>query len=552
MKIYLAKLNYVILLGIFSAHLIAQPAFALYPDYLPDGRTYDQASNFIQWNGQVTYITLYHKDQTTIPPEDGGGNCTQGCIEQVTRIYSGSSISGNFINLQGLNVQVATTGDSSSGTAVIRACGQIIASEKLYKSGAKSPGFYNAPSPMWNVPTAEACTWSITATGGYVDFRAITASARPTVAPTLNIQINHTEGPISFTGPADFSLNWTSTDATSCIASGDWTGNVPTTGESPLSNIPIGTRAYTLTCSNGNQSASDTVIARIYAAPTVDLQVNHMDGPLTLEEPASLIISWIGTNSSSCQGAGDLSGSTGTSGTLALNPVQAGQYLFAIHCINPAGAEAQDSVQVVVQKPVPTVDLKANQEDGPLHILSTGKVTLSWTSQNADTCSASGSSTDPFSGLVPLNGELDLATIPPGEYTFVLICVNPSGSGSDTVEVTVIETLTGSLDLDTARLVLYASHLGQSGQSIYGTIGGGIPPYTSDLIVRPPSGSNKSYHRHGDTWSVTPENAGDLDFGTTEQGTWTTWAELHDGFGQIFHTPAVTWEVAWFPVHGLP
>jgi hypothetical protein len=552
MKINQSKFVRVFFLGIFFALLIAQPAFALYPDNLPDGRTYDQASNYIQWNGSVAYISLYHKDQTTIPPEDGGGNCSQGCIEQVTRIYSGSSISGNFINLQGLNVQVATTGDSGSGTAVIRACGQIIASEKLYKSGAKSPGFYNAPSPMWNVPTADACTWSITATGGYVDFRAITASVRPSPAPTLNLQINHTEGPVSFTEPAAYSLNWTGTGATGCTASGDWTGEVPISGERSLSNIPIGTHTYTLTCTSGNQSASDTVIALVYAAPTVDIQVNHVDGPLTLYEPASLLISWTSSGASSCQSAGDLAGSTGTSGTLTLSPVQAGQYLYAIHCINPAGAETQDSVQVIVQKLLPTVDLKVNQEDGPLSILSSTELTLTWTSQNADHCSATGSSTNLFSGNVSINGELDLSILTPGEYTFTISCDNSTGSGSDIVEVTIIETLSGSLDVDTARLVLYASRVGQSGQSIYGTISGGIPPFTGELIVRPPSGSNKAYHRSGDTWSVTPANTGDGDFGTTEQGTWTAWAELRDGFGQIFRTLAVTWEVAWYPVHGLP
>jgi len=132
---------------------------SIFPDYLKNGRTFDQETGYIQWNGSVSYITLYHRDNTSLPPSEGGANCNSGCTEQVTRIQSGSSISGNFTYLRTFNVQAAYSGDPNVGTVVVRACGQIIWNESLYIANQGTPGFNNLPSPAWNVPTSGDCTW---------------------------------------------------------------------------------------------------------------------------------------------------------------------------------------------------------------------------------------------------------------------------------------------------------------------------------------------------------------------------------------------------------
>ena len=104
-------------IALFTALLMAaiavQTVFAISPDYLKSGRTYDQESSYIQWNGSVSYVSLYHRDNTSLPHSEGGANCENGCTETVTRIRSGSSVSGNFTFLKTFNVQVAYTGDSS-------------------------------------------------------------------------------------------------------------------------------------------------------------------------------------------------------------------------------------------------------------------------------------------------------------------------------------------------------------------------------------------------------------------------------------------------------
>ena len=108
------------------------------------------------------------------------------------------------------------------------------------------------------------------------------------------------------------------------------------------------------------------------------------------------------------------------------------------------------------------------------------------------------------------------------------------------------------ITLQTTRLLLFAPNLGQPAQTLIGTVSGGISPYSILVWVRTPSGALISLTRIGPTWSVTPENSGDLNFGTTEEGIWTAWADLTDDFGQTYQTPSAVWEVAWHPVHGRP
>ena len=63
--------------------LVPAQAAPLFASALPEGRTLDEEHNngLIDWNGSVSYTTIYHRD----------GVCN--CDENVTRINSGSSVS---------------------------------------------------------------------------------------------------------------------------------------------------------------------------------------------------------------------------------------------------------------------------------------------------------------------------------------------------------------------------------------------------------------------------------------------------------------------------
>jgi len=82
------------------------------------------------------------------------------------------------------------------------------------------------------------------------------------------------------------------------------------------------------------------------------------------------------------------------------------------------------------------VDLKANGSDGPITVsYSNRTITLSWTSQYADSCQASGD----WSGLKSTSGSEQITLSSPKTYYFTLTCKN-SATGiekSDSVQVTL-------------------------------------------------------------------------------------------------------------------
>jgi hypothetical protein len=113
------------------------------PAYLRDGRTFDQERDYIAWEGAVDYATIMHRDGTSLPPSEGGGSCGGGCNENVTRINSGGRIRGRMSYVQTFSVQVASTGEGGAGTAVVEACGMVVA--RVSTSGGTVAGFSNQP-----------------------------------------------------------------------------------------------------------------------------------------------------------------------------------------------------------------------------------------------------------------------------------------------------------------------------------------------------------------------------------------------------------------------
>lgn len=158
---------------------------------LPEGRIYDQAYDlgFIDWSGPAQYINVYHRDFTFLPPEEGGAPCSSGCWEWVTRLGNGGTASGSFDReVSYFEVMVGFTPDSNVGNATLRACSSVTAWG--LQTGSGQPGFVSMDLPV----PAGCRSWSLTASGGYVDFRSIdvfyseppaTATATPSQASTF-------------------------------------------------------------------------------------------------------------------------------------------------------------------------------------------------------------------------------------------------------------------------------------------------------------------------------------------------------------------------------
>jgi hypothetical protein len=167
---------------------------------LPEGRTYDQAHDhdYLLWNGPVQYVFMTHRDNTVLPPEEGGGSCTTYCQEWVTRIGTGGAVSGAFDrDVAGFFVSIAFSHDAGAGSATLQACSASLTWNTDLGPGAGLPGFVNMPL---SVP-AGCRSWTLSASGGYVDIRAVdvyysgppnTATSTPSRTPTFTPTITRT------------------------------------------------------------------------------------------------------------------------------------------------------------------------------------------------------------------------------------------------------------------------------------------------------------------------------------------------------------------------
>ena len=99
------------------------------------------------------------------------------------------------------------------------------------------------------------------------DSVTVTVNAPPAaIAPTVSL----TASPSSVTRGGSVTLNWSSTDANSCNAFGDWSGSKATAGqESIVINSSV---TFTLTCSSDGGSVSDSVSYQARGRRWLDLR----------------------------------------------------------------------------------------------------------------------------------------------------------------------------------------------------------------------------------------------------------------------------------------
>jgi hypothetical protein len=150
-------------------------------------------------------------------------------------------------------------------------------------------------------------------------------------------------------------LSWTSTNATSCTASGGWSGTRSTTGSQIVS--PAATVNYILTCNGagGSFSNSDSVTVTVNqppppppAVPVVNLSVSSS----SIDEGQSATLSWSSTDATSCTASGGWSGTRNTTGIVSVSPTVISTYTLSC---NGAGGSASDSVTVTVNATPPPV-----------------------------------------------------------------------------------------------------------------------------------------------------------------------------------------------------
>lgn len=243
---------------------------------------------------------------------------------------------------------------------------------------------------------------------------------------------------------APFNLSWATSNVSNCTRSGGWTGASPLSGSLTVTapSTP-GPATYTLTCSDGTTSAADSVTVTVVAppAPTVDL----MSAQSTVTTNSPIALTWTSSGVSSCTRSDGWSGASPLTGSTSVtSPATAGSVSYTLTCTNGT-ATATDTVTVAVTAPkVPTVDLMSDKASVPTN----GALALTWTSENATSCTRSGR----WAGPSPLTGTLS-TTAPgtAGTVVYTLTCTDGTTTATDSVSVTVTPVTPPTVDLSASQ-----------------------------------------------------------------------------------------------------
>ena len=336
-----------------------------------------------------------------------GGGATQTTTVSVTSPGPGVSLTLNPTTVKS-GASTALTWSSTNATACTASGGWSGAKPV---SGSQSSGALTA---------SKTYTLTCTGPGG-----SATQSATVTVsssAPTVTLKAS----PSTVPSGSAASLSWSSTNATACAASGSWSGALATSGTRATGALTA-SQSYDITCTGAGGSAMQSATVTVSSpAPTVTFTAS----PSSVRSGAASTLTWSATHATACTAQGSWSGSKAVSGTQSTGALTANQS-YGLTCTGPGGSASQTAA-VSVTAAAPTVTLSAN----PSTVKSGNTTTLSWTSTNATSCSASGG----WSGAKATSGSSATAALT-ANTTYSITCTGSGGSAVQSATVTVSAVL---------------------------------------------------------------------------------------------------------------
>lgn len=256
---------------------------------------------------------------------------------------------------------------------------------------------------------------------------SITVVAAPTVQPTPAPTVTLTATPSKIVSGATSELTWSSKNASSCTAGGGWAGTKAISGKASIA--PKSTTTVTLTCTGSSGSAHATAVITVTAAPQPPTPaVTLTASATTIPSGSTSTLKWSSKNVTSCARSGGWTGTEAISGSLEVSPLSTTTYVLA--CTNSAGtaqSAAKITVNAVAPPPAPTATLKA----GSASISSGGATSLTWSSTNASSCTASGG----WTGAEAASGTKSVS--PTTTTTYTIDCAGSGGKAQASATVTV-------------------------------------------------------------------------------------------------------------------
>lgn len=224
---------------------------------------------------------------------------------------------------------------------------------------------------------------------------------------------------------ATITLTWSSSNATSCAASGAWSGVKATSGSETV-QVSTGSASFALVCTGerGSATTSRTVATSLPLPPAIDLLAE----PASVAQNESSELTWSVTNATGCSASGGWTGERNPSGSESVGPL-VGPTQFSLQC---SGLGGTTTASVTIEVPTPrTLNLKLDKTvaaHGSMAVIYWNASSVSPTS-----CDARGA----WDGSVPEFGAEPVGPLL-GEATFVLVCQTASGEIEEQVAIDVL------------------------------------------------------------------------------------------------------------------
>jgi plastocyanin len=179
-------------------------------------------------------------------------------------------------------------------------------------------------------------------------------------------------------------ISWSSANATSCTASGSWSGTLAAQGIQTITPAAVGTETFALACLNlGGPSTQVSASLKATAAIVVPPAPTLTLGASTIRADTTTSITWSSTGATSCTASGNsnalLTGWQGTqaaSATFTITPDAVGTFVYSLYCSNAAGNSPTTTVTLNVTTPTDTGGGGGALDPASLLVLAGGVVLL--------------------------------------------------------------------------------------------------------------------------------------------------------------------------------
>lgn len=176
-------------------------------------------------------------------------------------------------------------------------------------------------------------------------------------------------------------------------------------------------------CGGGSGSSSNSTSG----VASLNLSAN----PLSIAQGESTVISWQALNSVSCRAEGNWTTEIRPAGQASVGPLDK-TTTYTMSCLGKEGGPISETITIIVDgtpaSPSPSLTLTAS----PSRINANDSSTISWSTNNADSCVALGG----WSSKTSANNTQFISSIP-STTTYSMRCTGPGGTVSESVSIVV-------------------------------------------------------------------------------------------------------------------